>query len=101
MSIAFPLKHGFYMKTINRFVLYTDRVCARDLESMREVVECVGPGTDGVLGPRHLGEEPGAAVHAQLADVHVRLRRAHRTTLGHTLHFILQTQIIVELVTTS
>lgn len=77
---------------IKKFVLYTDRVCARDLESMREVVECVGPGTDGVLGPRHLGEEPGAAVHAQLADVHVRLRRAHRTTLGHTLHFILHTQ---------
>ena len=62
-------------------VRHTYRICARDLEAVREVVEGVDARAHGVLGPRHLREQARAAVHAQLADVHVRLRRTHRTTL--------------------
>lgn len=59
----------------------TYSVSARDLEPLREVVEGVGLGANGVLRPRHLGEQSRRAVHAQLADVHMLLRRTHRTTL--------------------
>lgn len=58
------------------------RVSARDPEPLREVVEGVGLGADGVV-PRCLAEQSRRPVHAQLADVHVRLGRAHRTTLAH------------------
>lgn len=66
----------------------TDRVGACDLEAVREVVEGVRPGAERVLGAGHLGEEPGGAVDAQLADVHVLLARAHGTTLTtHNLNY--------------
>lgn len=51
------------------------------------MVEGVVARADGVLGARHLGEQARRAVHAQLADVHVRLRRAHRPPLTPTQPF--------------
>lgn len=59
----------------------THRVGPRELEARREVVEGVGLGAERVLGARHAREQARRAVHAQLADVHVRLGRAHRPPL--------------------
>lgn len=42
----------------------THSVGPGDLQPLREVVEGVGLGAYGVLGPRYFGEEPRAAVDA-------------------------------------